>query len=380
MNPGKKKVCVITAARSEYGLLRWLIEEIRQDEELILQLLVTGSHLSVEQGLTYKLIEADGYVIDEKVEMLLSSLTDSGIVKSMGLCSLGIADVFLRLIPDLIVILGDRYELLPVCSAALVMNIPIAHISGGDITEGAIDDNIRNAVTMMATLHFPGVEDSAGRICQMRGEKKNIWVCGEPGLDNFSRLALWGRDKLADDLKLNIDKKWVLLCYHPETRITIEDNLQVVHHISEVLEHFPDVEVIITKANSDMGGAQINKYWETLATAFPGKYKLYSSLGQLRYLSLMKEVGCLIGNSSSGIVEAPFLGIPVINIGNRQNGRHLCENIVSVTGEKEMIRQALDHLLTDSIVYPSDPYYGDGQSALRIKDHIKDFLLGNVKI
>lgn len=369
-----KKVCVVTAARSEYGLLRWLIEEIKQDDGLVLQLLVSGSHLSVEQGLTYKQIEKDGYIIDEKVEMLLSSHTDVGIVKSMGLCSIGIADSLKRLSPDLLVVLGDRYELLPICSAALLMSIPIAHISGGDITEGAIDDQVRNAVTMMATLHFPGVEESANRIVKMRGSSQFVWPCGEPGLDNFMRLSLWDRSQLANNLQINETKKWILVSYHPETRKSLEQNIEAVSLIHRILDGIEGIEVIITRANVDLGGIEINMYWEDLVKKNGKKYKLYDSLGQLRYLSLMKETACLLGNSSSGIVEAPFLGIPVINIGDRQKGRYFCKNVISIEMNYEDICVILNNILQDKLRISADYYYGDGHTSKRIKERIKEYL------
>lgn len=369
-----RKVCIVTAARSEYGLLRWLMEEVKGDDELVLQLLVSGSHLSIEQGLTYKQIEADGYVIDEKVEMLLSSHTDVGIVKSMGLCSIGIADSLKRLSPDLLVVLGDRYELLPICSAALLMSIPIAHISGGDVTEGAIDDQVRNAVTMMATLHFPGVEESADRIVKMRGSRQNIWACGEPGLDNFTRLSLWNRGEVATDLQINETKKWILVSYHPETRMSLEQNIGAVGRIQEALDGLEGIEVIITRANADLGGVEINMYWEDLVKKNGKKYKLFGSLGQLRYLSLMKEVGCVLGNSSSGIVEASFLGIPVLNIGCRQKGRYLCKNIISIEKEDENICGILNKLLEGDRADLVDNYYGDGHTSERIKGKIKEYL------
>lgn len=369
-----QKVCIVTASRSEYGLLRWLIEDIKRDDELVLQLLVSGSHLSMEQGLTYRQIEADGYIIDEKVEMLLSSHTDVGIVKSMGLCSIGIADSLKRLSPDLLVVLGDRYELLPVCSAALLMSIPIAHISGGDVTEGAIDDQVRNAVTMMATLHFPGVEESADRIAKMRGSTKNIWAYGEPGLDNFKRLSLWKRRELAIDLRINETKKWVLVCYHPETKMSLEQNINIVSRIQKALDRIEGVEVVITRANADLGGVEINMYWEDLVRKNEEKYKLFDSLGQLRYLSLMKETACVVGNSSSGIVEASFLGISVLNIGHRQKGRHLCKNVISIEGEDDNMYQILNELLQDKQADLTDNYYGDGHTAKRIIDRIKEYL------
>ena len=223
----KKKVCVITAARSEYGLMRWIIDAIYHDDDLELQLVVTGAHLSPEQGLTYKFIEEDGYPIAEKVPMLLSSNDEASIAKSMGVCSISLADTFNRLQPDIIVVLGDRYELLPIVSTALVMRIPVAHIGGGDITEGAIDDEVRNAVTMMSTLHFPGIEDAAHNIICMKGSDNHVYKVGELGLDSFKREELWNKAETAKSLHLEINKKWCLVTLHPETKLTLAENIQM---------------------------------------------------------------------------------------------------------------------------------------------------------
>ncbi len=368
-----KKVCIITAARSEYGLLRWLIDEVRNDDLLCLQLVVTGSHLSPEFGLTYTEIEKDGYQIDEKVEIIISSSSQAGVVKSMGLCSIGFADAFSRLKPDIIVALGDRYELLPICSAALIMNIPIAHISGGDITEGAIDDQVRNAVSMMATLHFPGVEESAKRIERMRGNSKGIYTVGEPGLDNFIRLKLWNRQTLADSLSLSISKKWVLLTYHPETKLGLDETLSTISNVFKALDELEDIQVIITGANSDFGGTQINEIFQKAASSNSSKYIFHHSLGQLRYLSLLKEVDLIIGNSSSGIVEAPFLAKPVINIGNRQKGRHISECIINASNDIISISNAIKK--TTNLKVGVSNYFGDGKSSIKIKNILKEFIL-----
>jgi len=369
-----KKVCVITAARSEYGALRWIIDEIQQDDSLKLQLVVTGSHLSPDFGYTYKEIEQDGYNIDWKVEMLLSSATKTGISKSMGLCSISISDALDTLKPDLIVVLGDRYELLPVCNVALVMRIPVAHISGGDITEGAIDDQVRNAITMMSTLHFPGVMSSANRIVQMLDSKKNVFVVGEPGLENFKRLALLGREALAESLSLDINKKWILVTQHPETKISLDDNLVLASNIINALDALNDIQVVITKANADFGGTEINNYFEGVSMKNSDKYKFYSSLGQLRYLSFMNEVFCVIGNSSSGIIEAPFLAKTVINIGNRQKGRYLCKNVISVSGFKNSILDAFNSIHNLKNKLSPDFYYGNGFTAKQIVSHLKSYL------
>jgi UDP-hydrolysing UDP-N-acetyl-D-glucosamine 2-epimerase len=372
MATSSKKICIITASRSEYGTLRWLIDEVEQDEDLRLQLIATGGHVSQSQGYTVKEIEKDGYRIDEKIEMLLSSDTQESIVKSMGICSLAIGDAFKRLQPDIIIILGDRYELLPICSAALIMGIPIAHISGGDVTLGAIDDQIRNAVTMMSSIHFPSVQDSADRIKQMFSENKYIYTVGEPGLDNFRRLELYTREQLAKELDINISKKWILLTYHPETKISLESNMEVLKNILDEILDFDDFELVVTKANADYGGSQINNYLEEQANK--RSFKLFTSLGQICYLSFMKEVFFVIGNSSSGIIEAPFLGKPVINVGSRQDGRHLCSNVKTVLGEKIFIRRVLYTLMNNSGSFIPDYYYGNGFTSSKIKDTIKEYL------
>lgn len=373
------KVCVVTAARSEYGLLRWVLDALRKDERFVLQLVVTGAHLSVEQGLTYQQIEEDGFQVDEKVEMLLNSETAVGIAKSMGLCAIGMGECFQRLKPDILVVLGDRYELLPICSVALIYNLPIAHISGGDVTEGAIDNEIRNAITMMASLHFPGVEDSAERIIRMTGTSKNVHVVGEPGLENFVRYELYSRRELSKSLHLDENAKWVLLTYHSETKLGIEHNLEIAHNIISCLLDEDNTQIVISKSNSDLGGAQLNVFWEQVSKQYPDKFLLYPSLGQRRYLSLMKEANYIIGNSSSGIVEAPFLGVPVVNVGERQKGRHICKNVQCVDFSCGAIKQAIRQLECCNKTQLKDTYYGDGDSAKKIVEFIKSFLDENAR-
>ena len=368
-----KNICIVTASRSEYGLLRWLIDEVKNDQQLCLQLVVTGTHLSTEFGLTYTEIENDGYEINEKVDMQVSSSNISGIVKSMGYCSIGFSDVFSRLNPDVVIVLGDRYELLSICGAALLMKIPIAHISGGDITEGAIDDQIRNAITMMATLHFPGVKASAKRIEKMIGTSKRIYAVGEPGLDNFLRLTLWDRKTIAENIGLNLSKRWLLLTYHPETKLELNQNIKSINNILNVLNRLHDTQIIITGANSDFGGVEINKILKEAACQNDSKYKFYNSLGQYRYLSLMKEVDIVVGNSSSGIVEAPFLAKSVVNIGQRQKGRYISTNIISCSNDISSISDAITNASSKRL--SSDSYFGEGNTSVKIKNIIKEFLL-----
>ena len=372
-----KKVCIITAARSEYGLLRWTIDGVHKNPNLELQLIVTGSHLMAEHGYTYKCIEEDGYPISAKVDMGLVSNSKKAIVESMGRCSVGFAKTFAELQPDIIVVLGDRYELLPICSAALVMNIPIAHISGGDITIGAIDNEVRNAVTMMSSLHFPGVEESAKNIIRMRNSKANVWAVGEPGLDNFRRCSLMTRQELSDNIGIPIENKWILVTLHPETNESLEYNLQMAKHIVALTDNMKDTSIVISKANADFGGNQINEYWVEVEKRNPEKYHLYPSLGQMRYLSFMNECYAVLGNSSSGIVEAPCLGTPVINIGNRQTGRYICQNVHQVSNNINEINSAWKAIENNPLRI-KDNYYGDGYTSEKIVKHIEEYLNGNL--
>lgn len=368
-----KKVCIITAARSEYGLLRWTIDGVHKNPNLELQLVVTGAHLLEEQGYTYKNIEEDGYPIAAMVDMHLDSSNKKVIAKSMGHCSIGMAETFSQLQPDLVVVLGDRYELIPICSVALVMNIPVAHISGGDITIGAIDNEVRNAVTMMSTLHFPGVEESAQNIVRMRNSKENVWTVGEPGLDNFRISELMTRSELSENIGITTSSKWILVTLHPETNESLEYNLLMAKNIIALTDSMDDASIVISKANADFGGTQINEYWENVSKDNPEKYHLYPSLGQRRYLSFMNECHAVLGNSSSGIVEAPSLGTPVINIGNRQTGRHICKNVHQVDNDLTTIKNAWTEIEA-SQERIKDSFYGDGHTAAKIVKHIEEYL------
>lgn len=367
-----KNVCIITAARSEYGLLRWVIDGVYQDSEIELQLVVTGAHLSEEHGKTIRFIEEDGYPIAACVDMHLVSDNRKEIVRSMGYCSTGMADVLEQLQPDVVMVLGDRYELLPIVSAALVMGIPVAHLSGGDVTEGAIDNEVRNAVSMMSAIHFPGVEISAEKLRRMLGKDALIYTAGEPGLESFLRFDLMSRGELADNIGLDADKKWCLVTLHSETKLNLEENLGMVQNLFEVMEQTKNVQFVISKANADFGGMQINEFWDKAVKQDTSKYHLFTSLGQRRYLSFMQQTMGVIGNSSSGIVEAPFLGIPVINIGDRQKGRHLCKNVIQSDRTKEAIEEAFNKIFTQPKIV--DTYYGDGHTSEFIITKLKEWM------
>lgn len=366
----KKKVCVVTAARSEYGVLRWIIDLLNNDKDIQLQLVVTGAHLSEEFGNTYKFIEEDGYHVDEKIDIELQTEDLYSIPKSMGLCAIKFGETFKRLLPDLVVLLGDRYELLPIANTALILNIPIAHISGGDITEGAIDNEVRNALSMMSSIHFPGTQESADRLYRMLNTTKNIYTVGEPGLDSFNKYELLSREELASQLNLDVNKKWMLVTLHSETKESLKYNIGMVQNLYKAMKTQNNTHFIITKANSDFGGVQINTFWDSICD--DRNVSVIPSLGQIRYLSTMKQVVCVIGNSSSGIIEAPFLGIPVINIGNRQKGRHICKNIICCNNDDNDIKKAFSYIYDYRIV---DKFWGDGNSSQKIVDYIKDFLL-----
>lgn len=366
------KVCIITAARSEYGLLKWVIDGVHNDSELELQLVVTGAHLSEEHGKTIRFIEEDGYPIAAGVDMHLTSDNRKDLVHSMGYCSTGMADALEELQPDVVMVLGDRYELLPIVGAALVMGIPVAHLSGGDVTEGAIDNEVRNAVSMMSAIHFPGVESSAENLRRMLGEGAPIYTAGEPGLESFLRFNLMSRKELADNIVLDVNKKWCLVTLHSETKLSLEQNLKMVQNLFEVMEQTKNVQFVISKANADFGGMQINEFWDKAVRQDTDKYHLFTSLGQRRYLSFMQQAVGVIGNSSSGIVEAPFLGIPVINIGDRQKGRYLCKNVIQCDRTKVAIEDAFKKMLVQPKIV--DNYYGDGHTSEFIITKLKEWL------
>lgn len=367
----KKKICVVTSARSEYGPIRWILNAINEEPSLQLQLLVGGSHLVEQQGYTYKQIEDDGFTIDYKIDYLKSLDSSTGIVKSMGLCLDLIADALDSLKPDMIFVVGDRYELLPICTAALIKRIPIAHMSGGDITEGAIDNSVRNAITMMADLHFPGNEDSAKNIERMIDSNANIYNIGEPGLENLERNTLLSRSELSQALDIDSSKPWILCTLHPETRATVEQSMIMARAMCKALDERTESEIIITYANADLGGDELNLYYEKFCSC-RANFHIFKSLGQLRYNSMMKECACVVGNSSSGVFEAPFLGKPVLNIGNRQKGRYMAACVFNIPCyENNEISAALNAAMSKS--FDRDYNYGNGHVSNLVVKHLKEY-------
>ena len=369
-----KKICFVTATRAEYGLLRWLMKEVESSPEYELQLVVTGAHLLEEQGHTIDSIIADGFNITETADVRPDTSSTEAIADSMGRMAQVFSHVFARLSPDYVAVLGDRYELLPIVNTAFVMRIPIIHLSGGDVTEGAIDDGIRNALTMLADLHFPGTRDSAENIIRMRGSDKKVWAVGEPGLDSFYREPLMSRAELAAELGLDNSSKWGLFTYHAETRKSLEHNLNAVKTCLSLLAETDGIQTVATYSNADYGGKVINEYLEKVSAGFPRKIKVVPSLGNRRYLSYMKQAGFVMGNSSSGIIEAPFLGIPVINIGDRQKGRHRCSNIIQAEADENSIKAGFVKALNAGNT-GKDNYWGDGHTAEKIMEILKREIL-----
>lgn len=371
------KICVLTAARSEYGLMRWLMQDIKNCSELRLQLVVTGSHLSSRFGETWREIEAHGFNIDAKIEMLGDDHSTAGIASSMGRCAQELSSVFSELKPDLLVVLGDRYELLPVCSVATVMEIPIAHISGGDVTEGALDDAVRHAVTKMSSLHLVSSQIAFKRVLQMGEEPWRVTLAGGPGLDNLRRLPSLPREHLADNLGLDAKQNWGLLTWHPETKISLAENLEALENILAATLNVPSLQTLATFANADPGGDVINKRLQEAASASNGKLVICPSLGQERYVNMLRHAKFMIGNSSSAIFETPTIALPAINIGNRQKGRLITPNIITCGYSLEQIRQAIALIDTQEFKTRNQNFespYGDGYFAQKALDAIKQGL------
>ena len=370
----KRKICVVTGTRAEYGLLYWLMREIADDQELTLQIVATGMHLAPEFGLTYRQIENDGFTIDEKVEMLLASDTPTGIAKSMGLGVIGFADALQRLSPDIVVLLGDRYEILTAAETAMLMNIPIAHIHGGELTEGAVDDAIRHAITKMATLHFTAAPEYRRRVIQMGEQPARVYDVGPIGHDNIVKMDYLPLDELSNGIGFYLGEKFFLVTYHPVT-IDAYRSQNAVHELFAALDKFLDYKVLITKANSDAGGREINKAVDEYAKQSPDRVKCVTSLGQKRYLSAMRLCSAVVGNSSSGILEAPLLHKPTVNIGAREKGRIRYESVIDCEENRDEICAAIEKSISKEFqqrIKNIEIPYTDGKISQRIKNVLRD--------
>jgi len=374
----KRKVCVVTGTRAEYGLLYPILKEIESREELLLQLVVTSAHLSDEFGATYKQIEKDGFAIDEKIYNLLPSDEKSSIAKSTGLATMLLADSFKQLNSDIVLLLGDRFEAHAAATTALLMNIPIAHVHGGEITEGAVDEQIRHSITKMSQLHFCSTEAYRQRVIQMGEDPSKVFNTGAPGIDNIVNLDLLSKDDLENQLDWKFTQACTLFTYHPTT---LEDR-DLEKDLEVILNVLVDsgIGILFTYANADNGGRVINQKIEAFCKLDVNKYKVVKNLGQLLYLSAMKYVDLLIGNTSSGIIEAASFCKPVVNIGNRQSGRLKGVNVIdcSIKDLKKSIGLALSDNFIKTCCNQKN-VYGDGRSATRIVDELSSQPLSLIK-
>jgi len=371
----KRKICVVTGTRAEYGLFYPILKEIQKSSSLELQLVVSTMHLSSEFGLTYKQIEEDGFIIDDKIENLISADSKSAIAKSTGLATILLSDSLNRLNPDIVLVLGDRYETFAAASTAMLLNISIAHIHGGEITQGAVDEQIRHAITKMSQIHFTSTETYRNRVIQMGENKDNVFNVGAPGIDNIVDLKLLTKKELEEDLNWKFGNKSALFTYHPVTL----DISNVEEDITNILETIKEssLNVLFTYANADDSGRMINTKIELFCQENSKKYKIVKSLGQLKYLSAMKYIDILIGNTSSGIIEAASFSKPVVNIGDRQKGRLQSENILNCEIENigSTIKEALC-LDNTNIVN----IYGDGKTAVKIVSILESIELNTIKV
>lgn len=371
-----KRISILTATRAEYGLLKPIIEKLNSVAEFDVRVVVTGAHLSPEFGLTYKEIEQDGIVIDGKIEMLLSSDSHVAISKSMGVALISFADYFERLKPDILIVLGDRYETLAVCLAAMNQRIPIAHLYGGETTEGAVDESIRHAITKLSYLHFTSTEEYRMRVIQLGEHPNRVFSVGAVGIENIVNQNLMVKSELEESIQFLLDKPYAIVTFHP---VTLEDNSseEQFKALLEVCKKYRNMKFIFTKANADTNGRIINKMIDDFVKENDHAIA-FTSLGINRYLSALKFCTIVIGNSSSGLLEAPSFGIPTINIGDRQKGRLQADSVINCEPIKGEIEKAIELALSDkfkSVAKDTFNPYGDGNTSEKVAATLVDYLL-----
>lgn len=376
-----RNIAVFTGTRAEYGLLSWLMKRIQADPDVNLQIIASGMHLSPHYGETWREIEADGFSIDAKVEMLLSSDSPVGIVKSMGLGTIGFADALARIHPDVLVVLGDRFEALAITQAALIMNIPIAHIHGGELTLGAYDNSIRHAITKMASLHFVAAEAYRNRVIQMGEEAECVFNVGAPGLEHVTRTERLSLTQLADNLAIPLKQPYFLITHHPVTLVEDEAAVEFAALLN-ALDDYPTHQALFTYPNADNGGHLIVNMIEQYCQANPERAFAVKSLGYQRYLSAVAHADVVIGNSSSGIIEVPAFGIPTVNIGMRQHGRLAAASVIHAqpdyTAISAAIAQAVSASFRTQCQHVINPY-GTGQVSATILAVLKSHRLSTLK-
>jgi GDP/UDP-N,N'-diacetylbacillosamine 2-epimerase (hydrolysing) len=372
----KRKICVITGTRAEFGLLRLLMQGVHDSLDCELQIVATGMHLSTEHGLTFKEIEQAGFKIDYKVDMQLSSDSATSITKSIGIGTIGFAEAYASLQPDLIVVLGDRFELIPAVTAALIACIPVAHLHGGETTEGAFDEAIRHSITKMSHLHFVAAPEYARRVVQLGEHPERVFLVGGLGVDAIKQIKLLTREQLEESLDFKFGKKSLLVTFHPVTLSSKSSTLEMAA-LLEALDQLRDTHLIFTMPNADTGGQELAAMIKEFVLERPHT-RVFESLGHVRYLSCMQFVDGVVGNSSSGLAEAPSMGIGTVNIGDRQKGRLSTDSVIHCASDVESIHNALEQLydpafkiLLSNAVNP----YGSGGASNKIAEIIKNYPL-----
>ena len=371
-----KKIAILTATRAEYGLLRTIIQKLQKVPEFETEVVATGAHLSPEFGLTYQEIEKDGIAIAKKIEILLSSDTPVAISKSMGLAMISFAEYFEESKPDALLVLGDRYETLAVCAAAMNARIPIIHLYGGETTEGAVDEAIRHCITKMSYLHLTSTEAYRRRVIQLGEAPDRVFTVGGIGIENAKKLPLLTKEELEKSIGFTLDKPYAVVTFHP---VTLEEG-QAQKQFEQVLAAFDDhaeMKYIVTKANADANGRIINQMIDAYAAGHENVIA-FESLGVLRYLSALSYAQMVIGNSSSGLLEVPSFHIPTINIGDRQKGRLQADSVINCEPVRGQINEAIDQANTQEfrgIAKNAVNPYGDGNTSDRIISILKDKLL-----
>ncbi len=379
MTPPVKTICVVTGTRAEYGLLRWVIEGILQSHVLELQIIATGMHLSPEFGLTVQDIEADGYQVDRKVEMLLSSDTPVGVTKSMGLGLIGFADALAELQPDLLLVLGDRYEIFAAAAAAMIARIPIAHLHGGETTEGAFDEAIRHGITKMSHLHFVAAEVYRRRVIQLGEDPARVFLVGGLGIDNILRLKLLDRGELETTLDFKLAPRNLLITFHPVT-LEQDTSAEQMEELLAAVAELKDTGLIFTMPNADTEGRVLFRQIEDFCKRHP-RARAYTSLGQLCYLSCIQHLDAVVGNSSSGLTEVPSFRKGTINIGDRQRGRLRATSVIDCKPERDSIRTALERLFTaefQSQLASVENPYGKGGASSAIVETLEQLSLDDL--
>jgi UDP-hydrolysing UDP-N-acetyl-D-glucosamine 2-epimerase len=377
----RRKICVVTTSRADFGLLRGLIKAIRADATLRLQVIASGMHLAAKFGRTWREIKAEGFRIDWKIHLRLTGDSSLANLKSISLGLNGFGEAFTALKPEIVVLLGDRFELLAPAISALMLRIPIAHIHGGELSEGAIDDSVRHAITKLASLHFAATEPYRRRIIQMGELPHRVFNFGAPGLDQLYDSTLLTRTELEREIGFNLQDPVALVTYHPVTRDAGTASAQV--HCLVAAVKVSGLKAVFTMANADAQGTLINTQLRVVCAKTPGRFKWIPHLGHRRYLSCMKHFAVMVGNSSSGLTEAPSFRLPVVNIGDRQRGRVRASNVIDVPCSQAAILEGIERATSPrfraSLRGMRNPYdrFHDGRASERIKDVLKDVSLSD---